>query len=100
MHPDTFQSISRKHLHQEIRNLEWLGILEPVKEVTKLVNSFMIVEKKVPADSNTKDHSSQKKIWIFSRSKGPEWSLGAESHITPEASRKYLQNSMEWLDLP
>ena len=50
--------------HKEIRNLEWLGILEPVKEVTEWVNSFVIVEKKVPADSNTEDHSSQKKLWI------------------------------------
>ena len=32
--------------HQEIRNLECLGILEPVKEVTEWVNSFVIVEKK------------------------------------------------------
>ena len=32
--------------HQEIRNLECLGILEPVKEVTEWVNSFIIVEKK------------------------------------------------------
>ena len=32
--------------HQEIRNLEHLGILEPVKEVTEWVNSFVIVEKK------------------------------------------------------
>ena len=51
--------------HQEIRNLEWLGILEPVKEVTKWVNSYVIVEKKVPADSNPKDHSSQKKLQIY-----------------------------------
>ena len=50
--------------HKEIRNLEQLGILEPVKEVTKWVNSFVIVEKKVPIDSNTEDHSSQKKLWI------------------------------------
>ena len=26
--------------HQEIKNLEWLGILKPVKEVTKWVNSL------------------------------------------------------------
>ena len=50
--------------HKEIRNLECLGILEPVKEVTEWVNSFVIVEKKVPADSNTEDHSSQKKLRI------------------------------------
>ena len=48
--------------HQEIRNLEWLGILEPVKEVTEWVNSFVIMEKKVPVDSNNADHSSQKKL--------------------------------------
>ena len=29
--------------HQEIKNLEQLGILEPVKEVTKWVNSFVIM---------------------------------------------------------
>ena len=51
-------------LHKEIRNLEWLGILEPVKEVTEWVNSFVIVEKKVPADSTNADHSSQKKLRI------------------------------------
>ena len=34
--------------HEEIRNMEQLGILELVKEVTEWVNSFMIVEKKVP----------------------------------------------------
>ena len=38
--------------HEEIRNLEQLGILEPVKEVTELVNSFVIMEKKVPLDSS------------------------------------------------
>ena len=38
--------------YQEIWNLEWLGILEPVKEVTEWVNSFVIMEKKVPVDSS------------------------------------------------
>ena len=49
--------------HKEIRNLEQLEILEPVKEVTEWVNSFVIVEKKVPLDfSNTHSpgHSVQK----------------------------------------
>ena len=31
--------------HKEISSLEQLGILEPVKEVTEWVNSFVIVEK-------------------------------------------------------
>ena len=39
--------------HKEIRNLEQLGILEETKDVTKWVNSFVIVEKKVPTDSNS-----------------------------------------------
>ena len=32
--------------HEEIRNLEQLGILELVKEVTEWVNSFVIMERK------------------------------------------------------
>ena len=58
--------------HKEIRNLECLGILEPVKEVTEWVNIFVIVEKKAPADFNTEDHSSQKKAENLPGSKGPE----------------------------
>ena len=34
--------------HEEIRNLEQLGILEETKDVTEWVNSFVIVEKKLP----------------------------------------------------
>ena len=34
--------------HEEIQNLEALGILEETKDVTEWVNSFVIVEKKVP----------------------------------------------------
>ena len=51
-------------LHKEIRNLEQLGILKPVKEVTEWVNSFVIMEKKVPLDSNTHlpGHSAQKTL--------------------------------------
>ena len=37
--------------HEEIRNLEALGILE-TKGVTEWVNSFVIMEKKLPIDSN------------------------------------------------
>ena len=33
--------------------------------MTEWVNSFVIVEKKVPADSNIEDHSSQKKLRIY-----------------------------------
>ena len=53
--------------HQEIQNLERLGILEPVKEVTEWVNSFVIMEKKVPVDSSnahSPGHSVQKKLQI------------------------------------
>ena len=51
--------------HQEIWNLEWLGILDPVKEVTEWVNSFVIMEKKVSVDSSnarSPEHSVQKKF--------------------------------------
>ena len=34
--------------HEEIRNLEALGILEETKDVTEWVNSFVIMEKKLP----------------------------------------------------
>ena len=48
--------------HNEIRNLEKLGILEETKDVTEWVNSFVIVEKKTPVDSSkspTDSNSSQ-----------------------------------------
>ena len=39
--------------HKEIRNLEQLGIPEETKDVTEWVNSFVIMEKKIPTDSNS-----------------------------------------------
>ena len=58
--------------HKEIRNLEKLGILEETKDVTEWVNSFVIVEKKAPADSckiltnsnSSQGHSMNKKLRI------------------------------------
>ena len=50
--------------HKEIRNLEHLGILKPVKEVTEWVNTFLMVEKKAPADFDTEEQSPQKKLRI------------------------------------
>ena len=58
--------------HKEIRNLEQLGILEETKDVTEWVNSFVIVEKKVPTDSSkiptdsnsSQGHSMNKKLRI------------------------------------
>ena len=38
--------------HEEIKNLEALGILEETKDVTEWVNSFVIMEKKLPIDSS------------------------------------------------
>ena len=49
--------------HQEMKNLEHLGILEPVKEVTEWVNSFVIVEKKANPQANP-EHLSKKKLRI------------------------------------
>ena len=51
--------------HKEIRNLEQLGILEETKDVTEWVNSFVIVEKKIPTDpSSSQGHSMNKKLRI------------------------------------
>ena len=53
--------------HEEIRNLEALGILEETKDVTEWVNSFVIVEKKLPIDSSNSHspgHSMNKKLQI------------------------------------
>ena len=53
--------------HEEIRNLEALGILEETKDVTEWVNSFVIMEKKLPIDSSNSHspgHSMNKKLWI------------------------------------
>ena len=53
--------------HEEIRNLEALGILEETKDVTEWVNSFVIMEKKLPinsSNSHSQGHSMNKKLWI------------------------------------
>ena len=53
--------------HEEIRNLEALGILEETKDVTEWVNSFVIIEKKIPINSNNSHspgHSMNKKLRI------------------------------------
>ena len=54
--------------HEEIRNLEALGILEETKDVTEWVNSFIIMEMKLPINSNNSHspgHSMNKKLRIF-----------------------------------
>ena len=51
--------------HDEIRNLEQLRILELVNKVTEWVNSFVIMEKKVPCDSSNSHspgHTVKKKL--------------------------------------
>ena len=57
----------QKPFHEEIRNLEALRILEETKDVTEWVNSFVIVEKKLPIDSSNSHspgHSVNKKLRI------------------------------------
>ena len=51
--------------HKEIRNLEQLGTLEETTDVTEWVNSFVIMEKKVPTDSSKipTDSSSQGQLY-------------------------------------
>ena len=54
--------------HKEIRNLEQLGILEETKDVTEWVNSFVIMEKKIPTDSNSSQgHSKMLRICLDPR---------------------------------
>ena len=53
--------------HEEIRNLEQLGNLEKTKDVTEWLNSFVIVEKKLPIDSSNSyslTHTVEKKLRI------------------------------------
>ena len=53
--------------HQEIRNLEALGILKETKDVTEWVTSFVIMEKKFPinsSNSHSPGHSMNKKPQI------------------------------------
>ena len=50
--------------HKEIRNFKQLGILEETKDVTEWVNSFVIMEKKIPTDSSNQGHSMNKKLRI------------------------------------
>ena len=53
--------------HEEIRNLEQLGIPKLVKEVTEWVNSFVTMEKKVPcnaSNSYSPGHTVKKKLQI------------------------------------
>ena len=53
--------------HEEIRNLEQLGILEETKDVTEWVNNFVIVEKELPinsSNSHSPGNSMNKKLRI------------------------------------
>ena len=53
--------------HEEIRNLEVLGILKETKDVTAWVNHFVIMEKKLPIDSSNSyspGHTVTKKLRI------------------------------------
>ena len=53
--------------HEEIRNLEALGILEETKDVTEWVNIFVIMKKKISIDSHSSHspgHSMNKKLRI------------------------------------
>ena len=52
--------------HKKLWNLEQLRILEETKDVTEWVNSFVIMEKKIPTDSSnsSQGHSMNKKLRI------------------------------------
>ena len=69
--------------HKEIRNLEQLGILEETKDVTEWVNSFVIMEKKIPTDSNSSQgHSMNKKLRICLDPRDLNEALGRETYYT------------------
>ena len=71
--------------YKEIRNLEWLGILEPVKDMTEWGNSYVIMEKKVPLDfSNTHSprHSVSNKLRICLDPRDLNEALERESYYT------------------
>ena len=65
--------------HGEFRNLEALGILEETKDVTKWVNSFVIMEKKLPIDSS---NSMNKKLQICLDSRDLNEALEREPYYT------------------
>ena len=71
--------------HKEIRNLEELGILEKTKGMTEWVNSFVIMEKKIPIDSNNSHspgHSMNKKLRICLDPRDLNEALERESYYT------------------
>ena len=83
--------------HEEIRNLEQLGILEETKDITEWVNSFVIVEKKLSIDSSNSHspgHSMNKKLRICLDPRDLNEAL-RESLITHIPLRKLWENSME-----
>ena len=76
--------------HNEIRNLEKLGILEETKDVTEWVNSFVIVEKKTPVDSSksptdsnsSQGHSKDRKLRICLNPRDLNEALEREPYYT------------------
>ena len=71
--------------HEEIRNLEALGILEETKDVTEWVNSFVIMEKKLPIDSSNSHspgHSMNKKLRICLDPRDLNEALESEPYYT------------------
>ena len=71
--------------HEEIRNLEQLGILEETKDITEWVNNFVIMEKKLPIDSSNSHspgHSMNKKLRICLDPRDMNEALERESYYT------------------
>ena len=77
-------------LHNEIRNLEKIGILEETKDVTEWVKSFVIMEKKTPVDSsksptdsnNSQGHSKDRKLRICLNPRDLNEALEREPYYT------------------
>ena len=83
--------------HKEIRNLEQLGILEAVKEVTEWFNSFVIMENKVPLDSSnthSPGHLVKKKLRICLDPRDLNEAHWKGNHTIHRQLKKYLENSI------
>ena len=83
-------------IHKEIRNLECLGILEPVKEVTEWVNSLCDSGEEGSRLISTLRTIHHRKSWESAWIQGTRMRHWSENPTTLGASKKSLESSMEW----
>ena len=84
--PRKVQIHLQEAFHEEIRKLEALGIFEETKDVTEWVNSFVIVEKKLPVIPVTlivQNNTVQKELRICLDPRDLNEALEQEPYYTP-----------------